>query len=224
MLVALVAVTLIAPALSVSVCSAQDGKKKARAAKRRGGQQNNLFSPNAVRAVPGLRALVQLSGEQKAKLAEATKSALNSDEYKAALKTSKDKNADKKARRQAAKLVRETQSGLRAKVVGVLSDDQKKLVTSVNSAADGAAKKVRAEFAGKLKELKGDKEGRKKLQKEIAGKVQAAVAASVTGVLSDEQKEVVAKAPKKRAGKGGKKGGTKKRNRKKKDKGGDRAS
>ena len=179
------------------------------------GQQMRLFSPQVTRAVPGIGALASLNNEQRKQIAVARKASNQSEALVAARKTLRDKSASRKDKRQAKKTIQAAQNELNSKIGEVVGGELSALVKKINAAASEAQKSVRSEFQAKLKEAKGDKEGRKKLQKEIAQKTTASIREKVLAVLSDEQKETIANAKK---GKGKKRGGGGKKTEKKPEK------
>ena len=102
----------------------------------------------------------------------------------------------------------------------VLGKELVALLAKINAAVKEVQTKVRSEYKQKLRESRGDKEARAKLQKEVNQKTTALLAKRVTAFLSDEQKAVVKKAAEraaKRSGKKKRKGGEAKAERKKRE-------
>jgi len=217
-----VVVTALLVSLTISAVGQDEKAKKKRAG--RGQTAPSFFSADVQKSVPGIRAVVSLSREQRTKMAAIRQAALADEAYKAALKTTKDKSAERKDRRAANRTLRESKAAVQAKLLEVLAAEQRTLVAKINDAAAAAASSVRAEYKQKIKDSKGDKVARKALTKEVGTKVAASVKEQVSGLLSDEQKEAIAavakKVGKKRRGnkKKGAEGGKKKGGKKKGDK------
>jgi hypothetical protein len=195
--------------------------------KKRGGRAQpvqSFFSANAQKALPGIRVLVSLSGEQRQQLVKIREEALGGEALQAAMKIAKDKNADRKDRRAANKTIKESKAAVQGKLLKALSPEQQKLVASINAAADAAASAIRTEYKQKIKDTKGDKAARQALTKELNAKVAASVKEKVASLLSDEQKAAVAEAAKnagKKRARGKKKDGEERKKKRGKKKEGD---
>ena len=120
---------------TVSAAAQEEEKAKKRKGAR-GQARQGFFSADAQRAVPGLNGLVAVTKEQRQGIAKIRKEALADEAYQAALKTSKDKSAERADRRAAQKTIKDAKAALQAKFVGVLTAEQQTLVAKVNAAAD----------------------------------------------------------------------------------------
>lgn len=153
-----------------------------------------FFPPELQRAVPGIDAAVTITAEQKEKLAAVRSKTLQSEAYRTAVKTARDKNATKADRKAAQEKLTALRAELQEQTQKVLTGEQRELVAKLNSVVRDVRGQVRQEYREKFRAARGNKEEQQKLRKEIAGKVQAEMSAKVLSLLTDEQKKAVQRA------------------------------
>jgi hypothetical protein len=161
----------------------------------------SFFSSTVQKAVPGIDAAIVLSDEQVEKIAAARKSATQREEYVQALQKAKEKGGNKEDRQAAQQAMKAARAALEAEILQVLSEEQRALVTRINSAAEAATKEARTSHQAKIKEAKGNGEEQIRLKKETAATIAAAVREKVLSLLTEDQRTAVAQAAEKAAAK-----------------------
>jgi len=95
------------------------------------------------RSVPGVVGAVELTAEQKQKIGAAVAETTQSEKVRAAVVLAKlNPNATQAQKNEAQKLVAEARGKLRQLVAQILTDEQKKLVANINTAAEQARREV----------------------------------------------------------------------------------
>lgn len=150
--------------------------------------------PSALEAsVPGVVGALELTSEQRQKIAAAVAETTQSEKVRAAMVVAKlNPNATQAQKEEAQKAVAEARSQLQQRVGQILTDEQKKLVANINAAAAEVARQVAestpADFA------KGDEQAKKRWQEQVRQRVQAALQARVLAMLNPAQKAAFEKA------------------------------
>jgi len=144
-------------------------------------------------SLPGVVAALELTTEQRQKIAAAVAETTQSEKVHAAMVVAKlNPNATQAQKEEAQKAVAEARSQLQQRVGQILTDQQKKLVANVNAAATEVTRQVAestpADFA------KGDEQAKKRWQEQVHQRTRAALQARVLAMLNPTQKAALEKA------------------------------
>lgn len=144
-------------------------------------------------SLPGVVAALELTKDQRQKIAAAVGETTQSEKVRAAMVVAKlNPNATPAQKEEARNAISEARSQLQQRVEQILTDEQKKLVASINAAAADVTRQVAesmpADFA------KGDERAKKRWQEQVRQRVQAALKARVLAMLNPTQKAALEKA------------------------------
>jgi len=145
------------------------------------------------RSLPGVVGTLELTAEQRQKIAAAVAETLQSDKVRTAAMTGKrNPNATQAQKDEAQKVVAEARRQLQQRVGQILTEEQKKLVANINTAAAEVTRQVAestpADFA------KGDEQAKKRWQEQVQQRTRAALQARVVAMLNPTQKAAMEKA------------------------------
>jgi len=165
-----------------------------RAAKKNAPPPRGFSPPQVQQAVPGIDAAISLTAEQREKLAAQRKKMMQSEEFQAAMKTARDRSAERADRAAAQKKMREMQGSLQGEVAKALTPQQKELISKINGVVKAEMDGIRTEYREKMRAARGNREEQQKLRKEIGEKTRTGLHEKILALLSDEQKAAVKKA------------------------------
>lgn len=157
-------------------------------------------------SLPGVVGALELTAEQRQKIAVAVAETTQSEKVRAAMTVAKlNPNATPAQKEVAQKAVAEAQSQLQQRVARILTDQQKKLVAGISTAAAEVSRQVAEAMPADFP--KGDEQAKKKWQEQVRQRTQTALRARVLEMLNPAQKAALEKAAAAQAAaeKGGKK-------------------
>jgi hypothetical protein len=159
-------------------------------------------TPHARAFVPGLQAALALTPEQVEKIAAAREATIDSPEIRA-LKTKKDPDAtaDELARANAKRA--EATEKLHKEVDGILTNEQKALIQTINEGYEKVVAEVGVEFQQKFIDAKGNAEDTAALRKEQREAITATFEKKLDALLTAEQRAAVKKAAEEEAKRAG---------------------
>ncbi len=147
------------------------------------------------RSVPGVVGALELTAEQRQKIAAAVAETIQSEKVRAAVVVAKlNPNATQTQKDKAQKMVAETRGKLQQRVGQILTDEQKKLVASINAADAEVRQKVVDAMHAEQQPVKGDEQAKKRWREQLHQRIQTALHARVVAMLNPAQKEAFDKA------------------------------
>lgn len=142
--------------------------------------------------VPGLNAVLMLTPDQIAKLHEARQATIDSEAIRAGSR--KDPNLTDAQREARHKLVNDAQMELRQKASNILDASQRAIIEKANAAYGDVLSAVGREFEPRYGMVKGNEEATATLRKEQQERIAADFLLRLDGILSAEQKLILAEA------------------------------
>lgn len=141
------------------------------------------------RSVPGVQGALELTAEQKQKLAAAVDETIQSEKVRAAVVLAKlNPNATPAQKEEAQKVVAEARSKLQQLAGQILTDGQKKLVADINTAADQARREVAESMQAEQAPDKHDEPAMKRWREQVHQRIDAALQKRIVALLNPAQK------------------------------------
>lgn len=152
-------------------------------------------NPLAAPFIPGLNAALLLTEEQKGKLISAREEVLGNEKLqKLGASIKANPNASEADRDAARKAYEEARDQFKDKVDAILTADQRKLVSGLNTIYEEVTSATHEAYRDRASQLKGDKAGMEELQKEVREKIAKDFKGRLEGMLSKEQWAALTKA------------------------------
>lgn len=146
-------------------------------------------------SLPGVVAALELTTEQRQKIAAAVAETTQSEKVRAAMVVAKfNPNATQAQKEEAQKAVAEARSQLQQRVGQILTDEQKKLVANINAAAAEVARQVADAMQSEQAPAKGDEAAMKRWREQVQQRTRAALQTRVLAMLNPTQKAALEKA------------------------------
>ena len=136
--------------------------------------------------VPGLNAALMLAPEQIAKLHEARRETIDSEELRAA--TLKNPYAKEAQRVAASQKVAAAQADMRVRASNILTAEQRAVIEKANAAYIEVQQTVLQEFQPRLAAAKGNEQAQEAAFKEFKERLDAEFVRKLDGILSSDQK------------------------------------
>ncbi len=141
------------------------------------------------RSVPGLLGALELTSEQKQKLGAAVAETIQSEKVRAAAVLAKgDPNATQAQKEESRKLVAAARDKLQQLVGQILTDEQKKLVADINTAAEQARREVSESLKAEQAPDKHDEPAMKRWREQVHQRMDAALQKRIVAMLNPAQK------------------------------------
>lgn len=147
------------------------------------------------RSVPGVAGALELTAEQRQKIAAAVAETIQSEKVRAAVVVAKlNPNATQAQKEEAQKVVAVARGKLQQRVSQILTDEQKKLVARINAADAEVRQKVVDAMEAEQPPVKGDEQAMKRWREQLHQRIQTALQARVVALLNPAQKAAFDKA------------------------------
>jgi len=147
------------------------------------------------RSLPGVVGALELTAEQRQKIAAAVAETIQSEKVRAAAVVVKlNPNATEAQKEEARKVAAEARGQLQQRVGQILTDEQKKLVAAINAADAEVRQKVMDAMKAEPQPDKGDEPAMKKWREQIHQRIRTALQERVVAMLNPAQKAAFEKA------------------------------
>jgi len=146
-------------------------------------------------SLPGVVAALELTTEQRQKIAAAVAETTQSEKVRAAMVVAKlNPNVTPAQKEEAQKAVAEARSQLQQRVGQILTDEQKKLVANINAAAAEVTRQVADAMQSEQAPAKGDEAAMKRWREQVQQRTRAALQTRVLAMFNPTQKAALEKA------------------------------
>ena len=141
------------------------------------------------RSVPGVQGALELTAEQKQKIAAAMAETIQSEQVRAAMAMAKlNPDATQAQKEEARKAVAEARGKLRGLVGQILTEAQKKLIADINAAVEQVRREVSESMQGGQAPDKHDEAAVKRWREQVHQRIDAALKKRITEMLNPAQK------------------------------------